>query len=135
MWAPRRAQLYLPPRGRPETDVPDALSWRHACSVRDADAQAAEALALALDLDDLDPADLAGGCDVGSAVRLLVQAHDVDDPDLLDLPRHQVGRGADDVGQRERLVARQHPHLDPPIREHLPVSRCPDPLAGARRPL
>src|SRR6267378_1960599 len=32
--------------------------------VGDADAQAAEALALALDLDDLDPADLAGGRDV-----------------------------------------------------------------------
>src|SRR5262249_27450746 len=49
-------------------------------SVGDADAQAAEALALALDLDDLDPADLAGGRDMGPAVRLLVQAHDVDDP-------------------------------------------------------
>ena len=71
--------------------------------VGDADAEAAEALALALDLDDFDPADRPGGGDVGAAIRLLVQAHDVDDPDLLDLRRDQVGGGADDVGQRERL--------------------------------
>src|SRR5205823_5088162 len=86
----------------------DTSRWR-ACSLRDADAQAAEALALALDLDDLDPADLAGRGDVGAAVRLLVQAYDVDDPDLLDLRRHEVGRGPDDVGQGERLVPGQHP--------------------------
>jgi hypothetical protein len=40
--------------------------------VADADTQAAEALALALDLDDLDPADLAGRGHVRAAVRLLV---------------------------------------------------------------
>src|ERR1700733_15421496 len=47
--------------------------------VADLDAQPPEALALALDLDDLDPADLAGGGHGGAAVRLLVQRHDVDD--------------------------------------------------------
>ena len=72
-----------------------------------ADAEAAEALALALHLDDLDPAALTGGGDVGPAVRLLVQAHDVDDPDLLDLGRHQVRRGADDVGQAQRSANSQ----------------------------
>src|SRR5580693_1325924 len=92
-------------------------------SVTDADAQAPEALALALDLDHLDPADLTGRGDVGAAVRLLVQADDVDDPDLLDLRRDQVGGGADDVGQRERLVPGQHPGVDAPVGADLGVAR------------
>src|SRR5580704_7501556 len=91
-------------------------------SVTDADAQAAEALALALDLDHLDAADRSGGGDVGAAVGLLVQADDVDHPDLLDLRRHQVGGGADDVGQGERLVAGQHAHVDAPPRADLGVA-------------
>src|SRR5712692_4186358 len=53
--------------------------------VGDPDAEAAEAPALVLDLDDLDPADLPGRRDVRAAVGLLVEADDVDDPDLLDL--------------------------------------------------
>src|SRR5262249_11958872 len=91
-------------------------------SVGDADAQAAEALALVLDLDDLDPADLAGRGDVRATVGLLVQAHDVDDPDLLDLGRHEVGSGADDVGEGERLVPGQDPHVDSPPGGHLGVA-------------
>src|SRR6185437_322232 len=91
--------------------------------VGDADAEAAEALALALDLHDLDPAHRSSGSDVGTAVRLLVQAHDVDDPDLLDLGRYQVRRGADDVGERERLVTRQHAYVDAPVGGDLGVAR------------
>src|SRR6202035_4990089 len=87
------------------------------------DAQAAEALAFALDLDDLDPAHLAGRRDVGAAVRLLVQAHDVDDAHVLDLRRHQVGGGPDDVGQGEGLVPGQHAHVDAPAGADLGVAR------------
>src|SRR5580704_1236722 len=91
-------------------------------SVTDADAQAAEALALALDLGHLDAADRCGAGDVGAAVGLLVQADDVDDPDLLDLRRDQVGGGPDDVGQGEGLVAGQHAHVDAPVRADLGVA-------------
>jgi hypothetical protein len=100
--------------------------------VADADAQAAEAFALALDLDDLDPADLAGRGHVGAAVRLLVQAHDIDHAHVLDVGRHQVGGGPDDVGQRERLVPGQHPHVDAPAGLDLGVAggldRVPEPF-------
>src|SRR5580693_24157 len=96
------------------TEGTEGASWP---LVRDADAEPPEAPALALDLDDLDPAHLAGGGDVGAAVRLLVQAHDVDDPNVLDLRRHEIGRGADDVGQRERLVPWQYPYVDAPVRQ------------------
>src|SRR5260370_1277915 len=102
-------------------------------SVTDAHAHAAETLALALDLDHLDAADLAGGGDVGAAVGLLVQADDVDDPDLLDLRRHQVGAGTDDVGQGERLVAGQHAHVDAPARAALGVAGRPTRVPEARR--
>src|SRR5215467_6740264 len=83
-------------------------------SAGDADAQAAEALALVLDLDDLDPADLAGRGDMRAPVGLLVQAHDVDDPYLLDLGRHKVGGGADHIGDGECLVPGQDPDVDTP---------------------
>src|SRR5262249_60768763 len=92
-------------------------------SVGDADAQAAEALALVLDLDDLDPADLAGRGDVRATVGLLVQAHDVDDPDLLDLGRHEGGGGADDVGEGGPLGPGQDPHVDTPPGGHLGLAR------------
>src|SRR5216683_970623 len=77
--------------------------------LRDADPQPAEALALVFDLHDLDPADLRGRRDVRTAVGLLVEADDVYDPDLLDLGRDQVGRRADDVRDREGVVAGQDP--------------------------
>ena len=48
-------------------------------------------------------ADLPGGGNVGSSVGLLVEAVDVDDPDLLDLRRDQVLRGSHDVGVGHRL--------------------------------
>src|SRR5579859_2950698 len=92
-------------------------------SVTDADAQAAEALALALDLGHLDAADRCGAGHVGAAVGLLVQADDVDDPDLLDLRRDQVGGGPDDVGQGEGLVPGQHPRVDAPVGADLGVAR------------
>ena len=40
----------------------------------------------------------------------------------LTLGRHQVGRGPDDVGDREGLVARQHPHVDTPVGGDLRVA-------------
>src|SRR5438477_4858825 len=98
-------------------------------SVGDTDAQAAEALALVLDLDDFDPADLAGRGDVRAAVGLLVQAHDVDDPDLLDLGRDQVGGSADDVGDGEGLVPGQDPDVDAPPGGDLGVAGGLDGLA------
>src|SRR5262244_1583179 len=104
-------------------------------SVGDADAQAAEALALVLDLDDLDPADLAGRGDVRATVGLLVQAHDVDDPDLLDLGWDEVGRGADDVGDGERLVPGQDAHVDAPPSGHLGVAGGLDGIPEAQRHL
>jgi hypothetical protein len=74
---------------------------------------------------------------VGAAVRLLVQAHDVDHPDLLDLRRHQVGGGADDVGQGEGLVPGQHPHVDAPAGVDLGVAgrlhRVPEALGQVRQ--
>src|SRR5262249_44298777 len=90
--------------------------------VRDADPQPAKPLALVLDLHHLYPADLAGGGHVRAAVRLLVQPDDVDDADLLDLGRDQVGGGPDDVGEGECLLPRQHPDVDPPVGRDLGVA-------------
>src|SRR5215472_14912040 len=100
--------------------------------VRDAYTQAPEALALVLDLDDLEPADLAGGGDVRAAVRLLVQADDVDDPHFLDLGRDQVGGRADDVRDRERLVPGQDAYVDATVSLHLGIARGLDSIPKAR---
>ena len=64
-----------------------ASSWG---VVADLDAHPAEPLALVLDLDNGDPANLAGRGHVRAPVRLLVEADDIDDPHLLDLGRDQV---------------------------------------------
>src|SRR6266478_1936684 len=90
--------------------------------LRDADPQPAEALAFVLDLHDLDPAYLRSRRDVRTAVGLLVEADDVHDPDLLDLRRYQVRRRADDVGNRERVVAGQNAYVDPPSCRDLGVT-------------
>src|SRR5260370_24480101 len=102
--------------------------WHGPGSVRDADPEPAEALALVLDLDDLDPADLARRGDVRAPVGLLVQAHDVDDPDLFDLGRDEVRGGADDVGNGERLIPRQDP-------DRRAAARGPPRVAGRLRRL
>ena len=62
-------------------------------------------LALVLDLGDAHASDVGGGGDVRPAVRLHVETLDVDDADDLDSRRQQIGRGADDVRNRERVVA------------------------------
>src|SRR5215469_3940046 len=111
--------------------APGGVRSVRAGSVGDADAEAAETFALVLDLDDLDPADLAGGGHVGAAVGLLVQAHDVDDPDLFDVGRNQVCGGTDDVRNGERLVPWQDPYVDPPARDHLGVAGGLDRVAEA----
>src|SRR6185437_508440 len=90
--------------------------------VGDPDPQPAEALALVLDLGHLDPADLAGRSDMGAAVRLLVQADDVHDADILGILGDEVGCGADYVGDRERLGPGQYPHVDPPRGRDLGVA-------------
>src|SRR5579864_2351526 len=90
--------------------------------VRDLDAEAAEALPLVLDLGDLDPADLAGGRDMRAAVRLLVKADDVHDADIVGVGRDEIGGGADYVGNRQRVRAREHPDVDPPPGRDLGVA-------------
>src|SRR5258706_15896915 len=92
--------------------------------LRDADPQPAEALALVLDLHDLDPAYLRGRRDVRAAVALLIEPDDVHDPDLLDLRRYEVRRRADDVRNRECVVAGQNAYVDPPPCRDLGVTGC-----------
>jgi hypothetical protein len=95
--------------------------------VRQAHPYAAVRLALALHLEHRDPADLAGRRDVGAAVGLHVEADDVDDADLLLVGRDEVGLGPDDVGQRQGVVARQHPHVDRPVGRDLGVDELLQP--------
>src|SRR5581483_6595576 len=64
---------------------------------------------------DVQAADLPGRGDVGAPVGLGVEAHDVDDAYFGEIRREQVGGGADDVGDRVRLLARQHLDVDPPV--------------------
>ena len=60
-----------------------------------------------------DPADLAGIGDMCPAVGLEVEPDDLDGPDLLDARRQEVDLRADEIRDRERLVARQDrdPHV------------------------
>src|SRR4029077_18767130 len=83
--------------------------------VGDADPQSPEAPAFVLDLDDGDAADVLGARHVRPAIRLLIETDDVDDPYVLDLGRHQVGGGPDDVRQLEGLRPRKHPYVDAPV--------------------
>src|SRR5689334_20167404 len=55
-----------------------------------------------------DLADLASVRDVRATIRLEVEPDDLDRPDLLDALGQQIDLRADQVGDRERLVARQH---------------------------
>ncbi len=114
---------------RPGTSGTDQLL------VGDADPQAAESLPLVLDLDDLDLADLAGRGDVRAAVRLLIEADYVDDPHVFHIRRNQVGSGADDVREVERLLPRQHPYVDPAPGADLGVAGSFDRVPEAFRQL
>ena len=66
-------------------------------------------------------ADLAGVGDVRPAIGLQVEPDDLDRPDLLDPLGQQVDLGADQVGDRERLVARQD--VDPHVARRPPARR------------
>ena len=68
---------------RPSSAQPAAQdASRSAIGIDDLEADPLVALALRLGLDHPDAPDLVGGADMGAAVGLLVQADDVDDPDL-----------------------------------------------------
>src|SRR5438477_8140705 len=67
---------------------------------------------LRLVADDLDPADLSGVGDVGPAIGLEIQPDDLDRPDLGDARREEVDLRSDEIGDGERLVARQDVDLD-----------------------
>src|SRR5436190_6747374 len=81
------------------------------------------ALALGFRLHDLDAADLVGRADVGAAVGLLVQAHDVDHPYLFDCLRDHVDLGADQVLVLDGRVPGEELDLDRPARGQLVVDQ------------
>ena len=60
------------------------------------DAKSLVAFPLGLGLDDLEAADLAGTSNMGAAISLLVETHDVDDSDLGDRVWDQIDLGADE---------------------------------------
>jgi hypothetical protein len=68
-----------------------------------------------------------------TAVGLGVQTDDVHDAHHLDVRRQQVRRGADDVRDRERLLARQHADVDPSVLRDLGVHRLGHPLLEVGR--
>ena len=59
---------------------------------------------------------------VRAPVGLLVQADDVHDPDVGHVVRDEVRRGADDVRDRQRVIAGQRPDVDPPAGGDLGVA-------------
>src|SRR3990170_1898584 len=68
-----------------------------------------------------DGADLAGVGDVGAAIGLEVETDDLDGADLTDALGQQVDLRADEVGDREGLLARQDLHPDLAVRDDLLV--------------
>src|SRR3990172_3265845 len=72
-------------------------------------------LALALVVHDADRTHFPRVGDVGATVRLQIQPHDLDHPDLLDSLRQQVDLGSDQVWNLEGLLAGQDvgPHRPP----------------------
>src|SRR5262245_45436791 len=56
-----------------------------------------------------------------TAVSLYIETDDVDDADFPLVGGDQVRLRADDVGQRERLVAAEDAYVDPAVRGHLGV--------------
>src|SRR5690606_16584839 len=65
---------------------------------RQLDLHAFVGFALGLGFDDLDPAYLEGGADVGAAIGLAIEADDVDHPDLCDPFGDEVDLGTDQIG-------------------------------------
>src|SRR5687768_16848486 len=80
--------------GSTSVSVTRTFTDRRAGSHRETDPHPSKAFTLVLDLHDPHLADLSGGGNVGSSVGLLVEAIDVDDPNLVDLGRDQVLRGS-----------------------------------------
>src|SRR5205807_896120 len=78
----------------------------------DLDANALVALALRLGLEHADPTDICGALHMRAAVRLLVEADDVDDADLLRRVGNHVDLGADQVFVLHGGLAWQEGHLD-----------------------
>src|SRR5438270_5845577 len=104
-----------------------ARSWARS-PIDDLEADALVALALRLGLGDPDAPHVGGRLDVGAAVGLLVEAHDVDDADLLHGLGDEVDLGADQVVVGQGLAPRQERDLDLPVGRQL----CVDELFDAR---
>src|SRR5262245_25138209 len=90
----------------------DGLPGVPALGRRELDADALVDPALRFVAGHPDRPDLAGVRDVGPAVGLEVEPDDLDRPDLLDPGREQVDLRADEVRDRERLVAGQDVDAD-----------------------
>jgi len=76
------------------------------------DAKSLVAFPLGLGLDDLEAADLAGTSNMGAAISLLVETHDVDDSDLGDRVWNQIDFGADEGVVGECFGAGEEGDLD-----------------------
>jgi hypothetical protein len=101
------AEYVRPRASRPRDRVP-----RHRSPVDQLDFESLIDLALAARPDDADPADLACVGHMRAAVGLRVELADRDDAHLGDPLGQEVDLRADQIGDRERFLARQDPDRD-----------------------
>src|SRR4051812_2180505 len=123
-----------PPLNATTTSSSDRSSSRRRSrrsAIDDLDADALVALALRLRLHDADATDLVGARHVRAAVRLLVEADDVDDADLLHRLGDHVDLRADQVLVLDGGLARQEHDLDRSTSRELLVDASLDRLGEA----